>query len=110
MELHSQHVRDKVDKETCAPGRSENLIDQVAPGSHETAATPQPTSREGVVAATRWYVTGKLGHGVSDKEADDCGQQKRQRHHRSRLQGDDRKREHHVGRRRDVSNTLERQF
>ena len=110
MELHLQHVRDQIAKETRASGRSEDLVDQVAPGRHEAAATPEPASGERVVAAARWHVPGKLGHGVSDKEADDRGEQERKRHIRSGLEGDDRKSEHDVGRRCDVRDTLEHQF
>ena len=54
--------------------------------------------------------TGKLGHGVPDKEADDCGEQERKRHVRPGLEGDDRKSEDDVGRRRDVRDALEHQF
>ena len=110
MELHLQHVRDQIAKETRASGRSEDLIDQVAPGRHEAAAAPESTSGERVVAAARWHVPGKLGHGVPDKEADDGGEQERKRHVRSGLEGDDRKSEHDVGRRCDVRDALEHQF
>jgi hypothetical protein len=97
-------------QETCASGRSENLINQVAPGGHEAAAIPQSTSSEGVVAATRWYVPGELGHRVPYKEADDRGQQERERHDWSGLECDDRERKHNVGCRCDVRDTLEHQL
>src|SRR5271165_1507141 len=48
MELHLKHVREQVAKESCASSGSENLIDQVAPRGHETAAAAQSTGSEGV--------------------------------------------------------------
>ena len=110
MELLFQHVRDQVAKETRASGRAEDLVDQVAPSRHEAAAAAESTRGERIVAAARRHVPGKLRHRVADEEADYGGEQERKRHNRSCLEGDDRKSEYDIGRRRDVRDTLEDQF
>ncbi len=110
MELLLQHVRDKVAKETRASGRSEDLINQVAPSGHEPAATTEPTRGERIVAAARWHVPRELGNGVPYEEADHGGEQERKRHNRSCLEGNDGESEYDVGRRRDMRDTLKHQF
>ena len=46
VELDSQHVRDQIAKKTGTSGRSENLIDQVAPSGHEAAPAAKSASGE----------------------------------------------------------------
>ncbi len=110
MELHVQHVRDEIAEETHASGRSKDFVDQVTPGGHKAAATSETASGEGVVAAARRHVLGKLRHGVPDKKADHGGEQKRKRHSRPGLERDDGKREDNIGGGSDMRDALENQF
>jgi hypothetical protein len=110
VELISQNVRYQITKETRGPRGAEKIVNQVAPGRHETRAAAEPTRRKGVIAAARWHVPGKLRHGIANEQADDGCQQERERHGRTGLEGDDRKCKQDVGGRRDVRDTLEHQF
>jgi hypothetical protein len=106
----SQHVRQDVAEKTCGPCSARKFIDQIAPGGHETNTRPQPARRKGIVAAARRHVAGKLRHSIPNKKTNNGGQQEGERHVRSRLESDDRKGEHHVGRRSDMGDTLENQL
>src|SRR5271163_2436890 len=110
MELCLQHVRNEIAKEARTSGGSEDLINQVAPGRHESAAAAESASGERIVAAARGHVPGKLRHGVSDKEANDGGEQERDRHIGSGLEGNDRKCEHDIRRGCDVRDSREYEF
>ena len=59
VELLLQHVRDQVAQKADTSGRAEDFIDQVAPGRHESAATPESARGEGIVAAARRHVREK---------------------------------------------------
>src|ERR1700684_4287986 len=96
LELHLQHVRDKIAKEPHGSGRSNDLVDQETPGRHKAAAVAESTSGEGIVTAARRHVPRELGHGIPDKEADDGGEQERKRHIRSGLESDDGKSEDYI--------------
>jgi hypothetical protein len=105
-----QHVCDQVAKKAGRPRWPHQVIDQVTPCRHKPRMAAQSAGGKGVVAAARRHIPGKLCHRIPDEEANNGSQQERERHIRSRLQGDDWKREHHVGGRSDVGDTLEYQF
>src|SRR5579871_1221834 len=105
-----ERVGKKVTEKSARGGGTEDVVDEVTPGCDESDAASESPCGKGIVATARRHVPGKLGNGIADKEAHDCGQEKRDRHIRSRFGRDDGEGKYDVGCRCDVGDAVEDEF
>ena len=102
-----QRVGKKVSKKPAARRWTENVINQIAPGSDKSYAAAESTRGKGIISAARRHVARELCNRIGDEEANNRGQEERDRHVRACFGRNDGEREDHICRWGDVGNAVE---